>query len=138
MSVNKAAVATLLFCGCCLALTFFTGPWMIWMLPGEVPLGNLVAILAYISGAWLSRLLAPSRGVLAVLAMLAVVAALCWFPLGVWLAGNLQLNFIAAPERAKWFVQISLVVAAYILTVLLATLIQRGYRRRPSVDSATS
>ncbi|MFC6441359.1 hypothetical protein [Bowmanella sp. JS7-9] len=127
-----------LFISCCLALTFFTGPWLNWMLPGNIPLGNLVAILAYLSGAWLSRLLAPARGVLAVLSILAVIAALSWFPLGVWLAGNLQLNFIAAPERARWFVQLSLVLAAYILTVLLATLILRGYRRRSVVDSATS
>lgn len=81
------------------------------LLPGGLPLGNLLAAMALCSIAGAAFLLSPRGSGRGRFAAMALLASLLWLPVSVLLAGNLALNFSGARGTAWLVGSVAVVVA---------------------------
>ena len=83
------------------------------VLPGGLPVGNVLAAVGLCSLAGAALFLSPPDSVRHRASSLALVVAVIWLPLSVALAGNLALNF-SGPLGATWLTVSSLTVIAVV------------------------
>ena len=98
------------------------------VLPGGLPLGNLLAAVALSSLACIAFFIAPSISTRR-FAAVALVATVAWLPLSVLLAGNLVLNFSGGPG-SLWLAMsgIALALACTSLAWSLAACLKRWHK----------
>ncbi|GAB4186255.1 MAG: hypothetical protein Tsb002_10580 [Wenzhouxiangellaceae bacterium] len=90
------------------------------LLPGGLPVGNLLAALFLLFLALLAMNLSQHGSIPRVLSVAAAVVALAWLPVSIYLAGNLHLNFNGVQgEIWSWYsigtVLLSLVALAWVV-----------------------
>lgn len=90
-----------------------------WVLPGGLPVGNVLAaaVLCPLAGA--AFLLSPPDSIRHRASTLALFAAILWLPISVALAGNLALNF-SGVGGTTWLAFSSLTVIAVLGSLLWA------------------
>lgn len=71
------------------------------VLPGGMPVGNVLTAIALVAPALAAVLLSRAGSRCRQMAKLALVGAVLWLPLSVVLAGNVQLNF-SGSRGAAW------------------------------------
>jgi len=97
--------------------SLLAGPdYLLWPLPGGLPLGNLLALLCLCVPAALALSLSKPGSACRFLSRMAVVLALLWLPVSIALAGNLDLIFIGT--RGIVWLWLSLVTACYVLAMM--------------------
>ncbi len=90
-------------------------------LPGDLPLGTLLAALAMVSGAALAFAAGPPGSWLRRVSSLTLAAAVMWLPLGMLLAGNPSLSFVNdGSDSALFWRYTGLTVPLIILTWIWA------------------
>ena len=115
--VVLALLALLVFA----VVALFLGPaWLLWSLPGGLPLGTLLAAAGLVAGAAVPVLVMPGGRGFRILALLVLAAAVLWFPLGLLLAGNPGLNFDGGAASQVFWTFTKVTVSA-MLVMLLAT-----------------
>ncbi len=105
--------------------------WLEVMLPGGLPLGNVLSALGPCAIAGAGLALSAPRTVLRAVSVAVLVAAVAWLPVSVALAGNLALNFDGW-RGTVWFVYSAVVVVAA-LCVLGWALVASLFARRKRV-----
>lgn len=98
-------------------------PALEFLLPGGLPLGNLVAAVALACLGAAAWVLAPARGLFRHLAKLTLVASASWLPVSILLAGNLRLNF-ANGRGDTWLTFTAAVLCASLLMLMLAAVLR--------------
>ena len=91
------------------------------ILPGGLPVGNLLAAAVYCGLAGTAVVLAPRRSVSRPAALGALAGAIAWLPLSIALAGNPSLNF-SGERGALW-----LWLSAGLLIVVMAALVLAAF-----------
>jgi hypothetical protein len=84
-----------------------------WVLPGGLPLGNVLAAISFCSLAGSAYNLTPMGSVRRRISQAVLVVTVLWLPISIALAGNLELNFFGSRGTA-WLV-ISAVIAIAVL-----------------------
>lgn len=72
------------------------------LLPGELPLGNVLAAAVFLGISGAAYLLAKQRKVLGRIAAIVLAASILWLPVSIALARNASLNF-AGWNGTLWF-----------------------------------
>ena len=91
--------------------------YLIWPLPGGLPLGNALAALGLITASAAALAASDSKSVLQILSIVSLAFSVAWLPVSIGLAGNLELNFNEI--RGALWIQISLVTFALALVLLV-------------------
>ena len=115
---------------CILALFFGPESLLIVRLPGGLPLGTLFAIVALTAGAAIPLTLSRPKTPLRWAGAVALAAAVLWFPVGVYLAGNVDLNFYNDAADSALFKQVTIGTSVLILATMLWTTVVSVLRRR--------
>ena len=97
-------------------------------LPGGLPFGTLLVILGLGAAAGVSLLLSRPGTVLRWLAVVSLVAALAWFPVGYALAGNAALNFSDGTDGTFFLRQFTVGVVLIVVGTMGAALAAAGLR----------
>lgn len=73
-------------------------------LPGGLPLGTLMAAIAFVLGAAIPAAASRPRSLLRRVSLVTTAAAVLWLPLGIYLAGNASLSFVndATDSAVYW------------------------------------
>ena len=120
---------------CVLPLALRAEGVLLLSLPGELPLGTLLAALALIAGATVPIAASRSKTPLRWAGYVALTAAVLWLPLGIYLSGNAALNFVndGADSAAFWRLTAGLVafVLATTLWSAVTAVLQRRSRASP-------
>ncbi len=87
------------------------------VLPGGLPVGNMLAALGLVSPAALALFISTSETKLRVASLAMLWAALAWLPVSIILAGNLPLNFIG--WRGTVWMGLTILLVLGVLTTLL-------------------
>lgn len=123
---------------CVLPLALGADAILLFGLPGGLPLGTLLAALAFVLGAAVPLAASRPRLLLRWVSVFALAAAVLWLPLGVYLAGNAALSFVndAADSALYWRLTAGLggLILAAMLWASVAALLSR--RSRAQVPSA--
>lgn len=107
----------------CFGLVMSGAPALEFLLPGGLPLGNLVAAVALACLGAAVLVLAPARGFFRHLARMTLVASASWLPVSILLAGNLRLNF-ANGRGDAWLTFTTAVLCASLLMLILAAVLR--------------
>lgn len=102
------------------------------MLPGGLPLGNLLTALGLCSAAGVAFRLSRPATALGVAAIASLVGAGAWLPASILLAGNLSLNF--SGWRGTAWLLFSLVVALVVISTLAWALLASLLAMRRGTD----
>lgn len=129
-----ALLATVLLC--VLALAFGPEGLLVLQLPGGLPLGTLFAILALVAGAAVPLALSRPRSALRWAGALALAVAVLWFPIGVYLAGNIDLNFTNDAADAERFSRLTRAAAVLVLGTMAWAGLAFGWRRQSGSSEA--
>ena len=108
-----------LLIACTLPLMLRMEQVLVFALPGDLPLGTLLAAVAFLSGN-AAVISAQSPGsLLYPLAGLGLVAGAVWLPLGIYLSGNPALSFSgdASASSLFWRFTLGLGVATCVLLI---------------------
>ncbi len=89
------------------------------MLPGGLPLGNVLAAAVFLGISGAAYLLAKQRKVLGCIAAIVLAASILWLPVSIALARNASLNF-AGWNGTLWFLFTVGLLFAAIGTLLVA------------------
>jgi hypothetical protein len=118
-----------------LALAFFSiaslvrgATYLEAVLPGGLPLGNVLVAVALCAIAGSALVLSEGDTALRIAALASLLAALVWLPVSIALSGNLGLNFDG--DRAVTWLVFSFVVAVGAIGVLLWAFVASALRRR--------
>lgn len=87
------------------------------LLPGGLPIGNVLAWLGLLSAAGAAFVIAPRSRPLRAVAAAALIASAAWLPASIMLSGNLALNF--SGRLGMLWLTGSLVLLAIVLCLLL-------------------
>ncbi|NNE35162.1 MAG: hypothetical protein HKN13_08005 [Rhodothermales bacterium] len=112
---RNTAVLLLLVVVCILGLLLGSDDLLDTRLPGSLPLGTLFAILALVAGAAISFIRSRPGTPLRLVGVVALVAAALWFPVGVYLSGNVDLNFVDDATDSAMFDKLTRGIAVFIL-----------------------
>lgn len=93
--------------------------YLVLRLPGGLPFGTLLVILALMAAAGTPFLLGRPGRLLGAVSVVALVVAGAWFPVGLVLSGNAGLNFYNAPAKSALFDTITTGTAILSLTTML-------------------
>ena len=108
-------------------------PYLLWLLPGGLPVGNALTATGLCSAAIVAFLLSNPKTILRWAAIVAIVLSLLWLPISIGLAGNLSLNFEGA-DGLVWS-RYTFVTLVFVLMALLWAIAQgfkeRSFKRRP-------
>ncbi|MEM0963793.1 MAG: hypothetical protein AAGK21_14795 [Bacteroidota bacterium] len=105
---------------------------VLYRLPGGLPLGTLFAIVSLVAGSAIPLAASRRRTALRWAGVAALLVALAWFPIGVWLSGNVDLNFVSDAADSVLFRQVTIGSAAFIIATWAwsAVVGWRSYRKR--------
>ncbi len=118
--MRKTIIAALLAVAVFAILSLaFGAPYLEAMLPGGLPLGNVLAALSLCSVAGAAVGLSARGTALRAVALASLLAAVVWLPASIVLAGNLTLNF-GGGRGAAWLVLSLAVVVGVFCTLLWA------------------
>ena len=118
----KPFVITLLAIAAFAAISLARGAsYLDAMLPGGLPLGNVLTALGLCAAAGAAVGLSAPGTVLRLASLVSLLGAVAWLPVSVVLAGNLQLNF--SGERGLAWMVFSLVVVLDVLGTLAWALV---------------
>ena len=109
-----------LLIACTLPLMLRMEQVLVFALPGDLPLGTLLAAVAFLSGN-AAVISAQSPGsLLYPLAWLGLAAGAVWLPLGIYLSGNPALSFSGDDSASSlfWRFTLGLGVATCVLLIL--------------------
>lgn len=125
-----SAIALLLMLSFLAAASLFGGAdFIAIVLPGGLPLGNVLAALFFCGLSGAALLIAPRGAWARRIAAAATAASVAWLPLSIALAGNAQLNFSGQRGLVwAWFTAGLLVVA--LCALLLAAAASYWARRK--------
>jgi hypothetical protein len=120
--VNITIIATLLTVAAFSLLSLTLGaPYLEALLPGGLPLGNVLAAASLCSVAGAAAGLSVRGTAMRTVALAFLAAAVAWLPVSIMLAGNLSLNFSGGRGTAWW--AFSLIVAIGVLITLFSALV---------------
>lgn len=88
-------------------------------LPGGLPLGTLLAALAFVAGAAVPVVASRPGSALRWVGGAALVAAVAWLPAGVYLSGNAALHFVDDAADAERYWMLTAGLGACVLGTLL-------------------
>jgi len=92
------------------------------MLPGGLPLGNVLSALGLCAIAGAAFLISARRTALGVVSVTSLIAAVTWLPVSIVLAGNLQLNF-SGWRGSAWLAYTSVVAVVALCSLIWALVI---------------
>jgi hypothetical protein len=95
-------------------------PYLDALLPGGLPLGNVLAALSLCAVAGGSVGLSVRGTAMRAVALASLVAAAAWLPVSIMLAGNLSLNF--SGDRGTAWLAFSFLIAVGVLITLVCAL----------------
>lgn len=107
-------------------------PYLLWLLPGGLPVGNGLTATGLCSAAVVAFLLSKPKTVLRWAAIVAIVQSILWLPISIGLAGNLFLNFEGA-NGLVWSRYSSATFAFVLMSMLWAivqNLVDKSLQRR--------
>ncbi|MEO0558105.1 MAG: hypothetical protein AAF170_07965 [Bacteroidota bacterium] len=124
---------------CLLPLALGLESLLLVNLPGGLPLGTLLAALAFILGAAVPVVASRPRTLLRWVGMIGLVAAVLWLPLGMYLSGTPSLSFVndAADSAIYWGLTKGL-AAGILATMLWAGAAALFSRQRPGERVSSS
>jgi hypothetical protein len=116
--------------GCCIGTLAVGAASTEWLLPGGLPLGNLLAAtgLCALAGAALAS--CPPGSIRRRVAWLALCGSALWLPASVALAGNLALDFSGARGTLWWMATAALALAALLCLAWSVAAFLLGLRHR--------
>ena len=97
--------------------------YLLWPLPGGLPLGNLLACLGMLAAAAIPLMVKSGGPRFQAVGRIGLVLAALWLPLGIALSGNLALVFADRPYSSLSFRLYTALAAALLLGMLIATLL---------------
>ncbi|MEM6328293.1 MAG: hypothetical protein AAF791_14355 [Bacteroidota bacterium] len=112
-----ALLATIVLC--LLALIYGPERVVLAETPGGIPVGTWFVIVALIAGAAIPLVVSRAGSVLRWAGLSALAAAVLWFPIGAYLAGNPALNFYYEPEESLFFRRVTIGTAGLILSTMV-------------------
>lgn len=98
-------------------------------LPGGLPLGTLLAAVAFVAGAAVPVVAGRAGTGHRRVASVVLVAALLWLPLGAALAGNPSLSFVDDPVQSAFFWRFTGALGVAILAMWGWTAVAARWRR---------
>lgn len=104
---------------CVLPLALGAEAILLFGLPGGLPLGTLLAALAFVLGAVVSVAASQPRSLLRRVSVVALAAAALWLPIGVYLAENAALRFVNDAADSAVFWRLTAGLGGLILTTML-------------------
>jgi hypothetical protein len=126
---TRFTITTLLLLATTLPLLLRWEPILLFELPLGLPLGTLMAAVAFVSAALLPGCVFEYKAMSAWLGYPLLAAALVWLPIGIWLSGNPRLAF-SGESQADGFWLYTMVLAAVLIGVLCWTVIRWAFRPR--------
>jgi hypothetical protein len=96
--------------------------YLVWLLPGGLPFGNVLTATGLTSAAVVALVLSKPDSVLRWIAITSIVLSVLWLPMSVRLAGNLSLNFDGTNGSAWRYY--TLVTFVFVLTSMLLAIAQ--------------
>ena len=96
--------------------------YLVWLLPGGLPFGNVLTATGLTSAAVVALVLSKPDSVLRWIAIASIVLSVLWLPMSVRLAGNLSLNFDGTNGSAWRYY--TLVTFVFVLTSMLLAIAQ--------------
>ncbi|MEM1054798.1 MAG: hypothetical protein AAGI52_04675 [Bacteroidota bacterium] len=134
-----ALLATIVLC--LLGLVYGPEQVVLAETPGGIPVGTWFVIFALLAGAAIPLAVSRSGSALRWAGLAALVAAVLWFPVGAYLAGNPALNFYYEPGESLLFRRMTIGVAGLILGAMVwaaADSAWRWWKRRGAKVPAES
>lgn len=105
-------------------------PYLLWTLPGGLPLGNLLAAVGLCAASATGLCIHARCSVLWFIALLALLLSIVWLPVSIVQAGNLELNFSADSNSSNfYFSGLTLLMALFSLIIAISVFIVKLYRR---------
>lgn len=95
---------------------------LLFELPLGLPLGTLLAALAFVAGATLPTVIINLPKRVRWVGWLLILLAVLWLPLGIWLAGNPQLAFTGGEAADGFWIYTGLLAAVLIGALLWAVM----------------
>lgn len=107
--------------------------YLVWLLPGGLPFGNVLTATGLTSAAVLALVLSKPESVLRWIAIVSIVLSVLWLPMSVGLAGNLSLNFDGTNGSAwRYYTLVTFVfVLMSMLLAIAQSLMDRMLGRSP-------
>lgn len=99
-------------------------------LPGELPLGTLMAAVALVAASGLTLLKREPINLRLVISMVLFVAAIGWLPLGIILSGNASLSFVQDAADSAFFWRFTGGLIISIIVTWIWTLIAKLLTKR--------
>ncbi|MEO1247387.1 MAG: hypothetical protein AAFX56_17000 [Pseudomonadota bacterium] len=116
--------------------SLFTGAgFLVWLLPGGLPLGNALTAIGLCAAGAAAIRLSPRGSFLRALSMFALGSSLLWLPVSIVLAGNLELNF--SGHRGSVWIWMSIANFATVLSALVWALVRSALTRNSSRNPAS-
>ena len=115
-----------------LLLVFGPTPWVEAPLPGGLPVGNALTVIALVNASMAGWVYGESGTVLRLLSTAALLVTACWMPVSVAISGNLNNNFAGNDTAFMLWFRFTAVAALLAVATLVATLAASiaGSRRR--------
>ena len=107
--------------------------YLVWLLPGGLPFGNVLTATGLTSAAVVALVLGKPESVLRWIAIVSIVLSVLWLPMSVGLAGNLSLNFDGTNGSAwRYYTLVTFVfVLMSMLLAIAQSLMDRMLGRSP-------
>ena len=107
--------------------------YLVWLLPGGLPFGNVLTATGLTSAAVVALVLSKPESVLRWIAIVSIVLSVLWLPKSVGLAGNLSLNFDGTNGSAwRYYTLVTFVfVLMSMLLAIAQSLMDRMLGRSP-------
>ena len=115
---------------CILPLALGAERILLLELPGRLPLGTLMAALALVAAAAVPFAASRSNSALRRISAAAVIAALAWLPVGIYLSGSASLNFVEDAADAALYWRLTTGLVAVILMLLAWAAVTAAVRWR--------
>jgi hypothetical protein len=128
-TMNRSVIiALLVFVICLLPLVLGAEPVVLLTLPGDLPVGTLLAALALSAGALIPAIASTGLMFLRLAGSVLLIAALPWLPLGIYLSGDAHLNFGRDSIGSDVFWAYTFALFALVLLFVNATLLALVWR----------
>ncbi|MEM1271919.1 MAG: hypothetical protein AAGI08_17870 [Bacteroidota bacterium] len=104
-------------------------------LPGGLPLGTLLAALAFAAGAGVPLAASRPDTFLQTVSRLVLAAAVLWLPVGIYLSGNPALNFVDDASDSALFWRLTAGLGVLILVTMLWAAVDAVTKHRAQPSS---
>ncbi|MDX1591738.1 MAG: hypothetical protein R3283_07240 [Balneolaceae bacterium] len=103
---------------------------LLFVLPGGLPLGTLLAAIALITGSAIPMVQSNSNSILWWISVIILIPAILWLPLGIYLSGNAALNFVQDATDSLFFWRFTTGLAVLMIASILWTAVEVYQARR--------